>query len=694
MGITGLLPFLKKSSKPVHVSQMADSVVAVDVYCWLHKGAFGCADKLVQNQPTNGYILYVMKYIDLFLHYNIKPILVFDGRNLPSKAGTEKKRRENRQKYRQMAKSYLREGKLREARECFQRCVDITPAMAREMIQACHERRIDCIVAPYEADAQLAHLNRSGLVDYVISEDSDLTLFGCEKIVFKLDTTGNGVLYERSQLAQSLGQRADAFNFDKFRYMCILSGCDYLPSLHGIGLGKAFKFWSKVTNSDLRLVLPKIPSYLKMPQLDVTPEYVNGFIQADRTFLYQVVFDIQSRKLRPLTPYPKDIGQGDMGDLSYAGSLDLEDELAFQFALGNVDFHTQERVFHFCPESQTTPSSMSQFGKPSNHASIWEKDFDPLKAVKVQSDKPNNGLAKTAFGDLKIKASSATDKRKSSSPTIDLDESMPVKRRKPNEKPIDEGLNTSSRIEKVFISKYFSPGSNKKKNDKPAKISPSDETKASWFSALDKETQASDKLIYNTDLFELSSNSSSHDENVGPAPISLPLLNQNLSVCATDASRQAFKPLKLNPETIETPEKILKRNPFAKVVTPEKTDSPEPEPELITLEDESVSNLPASQLSSFSIDRESFRFSPTLASSQELESEEVLSSPSNKTNPGSQAIIVEKTVSSLSLSQSSYFSKKSTTPKSALKKPRGLSGLIRPSSQQQRSVLDLWKKKH
>ena len=37
-----------------------------------------------------------------------------------------------------------------EARECMQRCVDITPAMAREVIVACRERNIDCIVAPYE----------------------------------------------------------------------------------------------------------------------------------------------------------------------------------------------------------------------------------------------------------------------------------------------------------------------------------------------------------------------------------------------------------------------------------------------------------------------------------------------------------------------------------------------------------------
>lgn len=43
-------------------------------------------------------------------------------------------------------------------------------------------RGVDCIVAPYEADAQLAHLAQSGLAQGVITEDSDLLAFGCKKV--------------------------------------------------------------------------------------------------------------------------------------------------------------------------------------------------------------------------------------------------------------------------------------------------------------------------------------------------------------------------------------------------------------------------------------------------------------------------------------------------------------------------------
>ena len=38
------------------------------------------------------------------------------------------------------------------------------------------------MVAPYEADAQLAYLTKNGLAQAVITEDSDLLAFGCKKV--------------------------------------------------------------------------------------------------------------------------------------------------------------------------------------------------------------------------------------------------------------------------------------------------------------------------------------------------------------------------------------------------------------------------------------------------------------------------------------------------------------------------------
>ena len=65
-----------------------------------------------------------------------------------------------------------------------------------------------------------------------------------------MDSNGGGLLVEKDKLHLSMKTTPDKFQFDRFRNMCILSGCDYLPSLKGIGLGKACKFFSSISNPD------------------------------------------------------------------------------------------------------------------------------------------------------------------------------------------------------------------------------------------------------------------------------------------------------------------------------------------------------------------------------------------------------------------------------------------------------------
>lgn len=52
MGIATLLPLLKGITKTVHIGEYAHQRVAVDAYCWLHRGAYSCSTELCQNIPT------------------------------------------------------------------------------------------------------------------------------------------------------------------------------------------------------------------------------------------------------------------------------------------------------------------------------------------------------------------------------------------------------------------------------------------------------------------------------------------------------------------------------------------------------------------------------------------------------------------------------------------------------------------
>ena len=56
-------------------------------------------------------------------------------------------------------------------------------ALTGPLSQAARAQGVDCLVAPYEADAQLAYLSKAGIVQAVITEDSDLLAFGCKKVL-------------------------------------------------------------------------------------------------------------------------------------------------------------------------------------------------------------------------------------------------------------------------------------------------------------------------------------------------------------------------------------------------------------------------------------------------------------------------------------------------------------------------------
>ncbi|KAE8584986.1 hypothetical protein XENTR_v10021185 [Xenopus tropicalis] len=388
MGIQGLLQFLKEASEPIHVKKYKGKTVAVDTYCWLHKGAFACAEKLAKGEPTDQYVQFCMKFVHMLLSFGVKPILVFDGCTLPSKKDVEKARREKRQTNLQKGKQLLREGKLAEARECFARSVNITSSMAHDVIKAARAEGIDCIVAPFEADSQLAYLNKNEFAEAIITEDSDLLAFGCKKVILKMDKFGNGLEIDQARfgMCRSLG---DVFTEEKFRYMCILSGCDYLPSIHGIGLAKACKLLKIANNPDITTVIKKIGQYLKT-NITVPDGYIEGFLRANNTFLYQLVFDPVERKLIPLNPYGDDVNPE---ELSYAGP-NMGDSVALQIALGNMDINTMKQIDDYNPDNpQLSHRSQSWDSKQLNRKgahtnSIWHTKSEPCKNKNEEKHSP------------------------------------------------------------------------------------------------------------------------------------------------------------------------------------------------------------------------------------------------------------------------------------------------------------------
>ncbi|KAF6176127.1 hypothetical protein GIB67_000221, partial [Kingdonia uniflora] len=96
MGIKDLLKVMKPFITPIHIKSYSGKRVGIDAYSWLHKGAYSCSLELcldVGSVKKMRYINYFMDRINLLRYYEVTPVVVFDGGNLPSKSAIEGERR-------------------------------------------------------------------------------------------------------------------------------------------------------------------------------------------------------------------------------------------------------------------------------------------------------------------------------------------------------------------------------------------------------------------------------------------------------------------------------------------------------------------------------------------------------------------------------------------------------------------------
>jgi exonuclease 1 len=269
----------------------------------------------------------------MLLYFGVKPYLVFDGDNLPSKSGTELDRHQRRKESKELGLELLRKGRTAEAYQEFQKAVDVTPLMARHLIEELKKMNIQYVVAPYEADAQLVYLEQHGFIDGIVSEDSDLLVFGARRLLSKLDQHGDLVEINRVDFTACREVSFVGWTDADFRRMCILSGCDYLPNIGRVGLKTAYRSIRKYRNVERALRMLQFEG-----QYHVPADYIQSFKQAELTFLYQRVFCPRDGKLVTLTLPESDVN---LDGLSFIGD-DMDPEIAVGVAHGDLDPTSKE----------------------------------------------------------------------------------------------------------------------------------------------------------------------------------------------------------------------------------------------------------------------------------------------------------------------------------------------------------------
>lgn len=207
------------------------------------------------------------------------------------------------------------------------------------------------IVAPYEADAQLAYLERIGLVDGILTEDSDLLVYGCQTVLFKLDVVAATVVsISRKDFASVTLSSSEislvGWSDVQFRAMAILSGCDYLPSIHGIGLKTACSLLRSWKTVEQVIKILMIEGKKPVPR-----NYLAQYEKAEKCFLHQRVYCPLSEKLEHLTQVDEENWSDEydayVGRYVYSASSrrsagmilsrSIEPHLARKLALGDID---------------------------------------------------------------------------------------------------------------------------------------------------------------------------------------------------------------------------------------------------------------------------------------------------------------------------------------------------------------------
>jgi len=367
MGISGLLPLLKSIHKPCNLKKFSGKTFGVDAYGWLHRGTVPCAIDLALGKPTTKYVDFVLHRVRMLLHFGVSPYMVFDGDYLPSKGGTEADRKARRDEAREKGLALLKMGKATPAHAELQKAVDVTPEMAATLMSELRKMGVPFVVAPYEADSQLVYLEKSGIIQGIVSEDSDLLVFGARILITKLDQYGECVMIRRDDFTACREISLVGWSDTEFRRLAIMAGCDYLDNIQGMGLKTAYRLIRKHKTIERVLKAVQFDGKFKVPQ-----GYLEAFVQAELTFLHQWVYCPKQKSLVNFSPVDNTIAV----DMPFIGRY-VEPDIARGVAEGILHPHTKEPLT-FAADYRAVPR---RSWPSTKHSTVEAPDLKKNKSI-------------------------------------------------------------------------------------------------------------------------------------------------------------------------------------------------------------------------------------------------------------------------------------------------------------------------
>jgi 5'-3' exonuclease len=228
MGIKHLNRFLREEAqdciKFISLAELSGKKIAVDISIYMYK--YASEGTLLEN-------MYLM--LSTLRYYEIVPVFIFDGKPPPEKKVLLQKRKEDKQEaekeYNQLKKQL--ENKTIDDVEK-QEVVNNMDILKKKFIHI-GKTEIDSVKsliraygatyydAPGEADELCASLVIKNKVWACLSEDMDMFVYGCNRVLRYLSLLNKTVvLYDTKDILNSLG-----ITQKELREICVISGTDY-----------------------------------------------------------------------------------------------------------------------------------------------------------------------------------------------------------------------------------------------------------------------------------------------------------------------------------------------------------------------------------------------------------------------------------------------------------------------------------
>lgn len=318
MGAPGLLSVADKNAPVFSLdSDVAKSLdIAYDIQGLLHRGKSKCDVEQIATLQQAGeqvpmYLWsplfdYVLKNASHIASCVRSATFVIDGAPLPSKKDEIVLRKQTK------AKLFADAIKLEEtdsagARKKFAASIEVSIDPVRNaIIEQLSSANLTIIQSPNEGDAQLAWLMKSNCIDVVFCNDSDLLLYGCERVVVVKSKNDpyTGSEYRINNVFNEADHLLHDFTPDKLIALALVCGCDFSDGITCIGWTKGASLirdhWNENTPLDLDVLMnaaKAIGSNVVVPS-NFIEQFTRGFI----TFKHQRVFNSSTNTIQYLSP--------------------------------------------------------------------------------------------------------------------------------------------------------------------------------------------------------------------------------------------------------------------------------------------------------------------------------------------------------------------------------------------------------